>query len=286
MHKRAGIFLIAIGLALAGLTAILVMGITRQATAASQAQVRQVAVVTAKQDILQDTLVTADALEVKSFPADFAPKGAFSSVDDVVGKYARGFISSGQVLASGQLEFAPPAPNISDRITPGMVVMWLPLPDVLLNQSVVKPGDRVDILLTAPIKSSDVGDKSTDVLSTQTTLQNLEVYRVGEEELGQPASTNAPAAAQKGAASFGGVSTSKPAANTAPKTIGLLVDHQDAVTIKFIKDSGGTIDLVMRSLEDVQTVRTEGVTLDSVADRFRFRVPQSVVPAGAPKQST
>jgi pilus assembly protein CpaB len=283
MKKRTGIVLIAVGLALAGLTAFLVVGIIRQATAASHAQVRQVVVVTAKQDILQDTLLTADALEAKAFPADFAPKGAFSSVEDVLGKYARGFIPKGQIVVSGQLEFAPPALNISDRITPGMVVMWLPLPDVLLNQNVVKPGDRIDILLTAPIKSSDPGDKSTDALSTQTTLQNLEVYRVGEDELGQPAPTAA-ATTQKSTASLGVPSTSKPAANA--KTLGLLVDHQDAVTIKFVKDSGGTIDLVMRSQDDPQVVRTDGVTLDSLADRFRFRVPQTVVRTDTPKQST
>ena len=283
MRKRAGIILIASGLALAGLAAILVLGITRQATEASHAQVRQVVVVTAKQDILQDALVTADVLEVRAFPADFAPKGAFSSLDDVVGKYARGFIPTGQVVVSGQLEFAPPTPNISDRIPAGMVVTWLPLPDVLLNQSIVKPGDRIDILLTAPVKSADSNDKSVDALSTQTTLQNLEVYRVGDQELGQPA-VSAPPPAASGASVSGVGSSSRPAATT-PKAIGLLVDHQDAVTVKFVKDSGGTIDLVLRSQDDAQVVRTDGVTLDSLADRFRFRVPQAVVRSDTPKQS-
>jgi pilus assembly protein CpaB len=285
VRKRAGILLIATGFALAGLTAILVMGIARQATEASHAQVRQVAVVTAKHDILQDSLVTADALEVKSFPADFAPSGAFSSVDDVVGKYARGFVPTGQIVVAGQLEFGQPAPLLSDRIAPGMVVMWLPLPDVLITQSVVKPGDHIDILLTAPIKSTDANDKSSDVLSTQTTLQNVEVYRVGEDELGQPPATP-PAAAQTGSPSLGGVSTSRTSANSSPKTIGLLVNHQDAVTIKFVKDSGGTLDVVMRSQDDQQVVPTEGVTLDSLTDRFHFRVPQSAVRTDPAKQSS
>jgi pilus assembly protein CpaB len=272
MRKRAGLLLIASALALAGLTAILIMGIARQATEASHAQVRQVAVVTAKQDIPQNTLLTADTLEVQSFPADFAPKGAFSSVDDVVGKYARGFIPSGQVVVAGQLEFAPPAPNLSDRIAPGMVVMWLPVPDALMNQNVVKPGDRIDILLTAPIKSSDASDKSIETLSTQTTLQNVEVYRVGDDELDQPSVSEA-SNTQGSAPALGG-SSAKPAA---PKTIGLLVNHQDAVTIKFVKDSGGTIDVVTRSQDDQQVVPTDGVTLDSLTDRFHFRVPQPVV---------
>ncbi len=55
--------------------------------------------------------------------------------------------------------------------------------------------------------------------------------------------------------------------------------------MKFVKDAGGTIDLVTRSAEDQQTVRTDGVTLDSLADRFRFRIPQSVQRPNAPTQS-
>jgi pilus assembly protein CpaB len=280
MRKRAGLLLIASGLALAGLTAVLVMGITRQATEASHAQVRQVAVVTVKQDIVQDTLLTADALEVKSFPADFAPQGAFSSIDDVVGKYSRGFIPSGQIVVSGQLEFAPLTKNLSDRIPAGMVVMWLPLPEALMNQEVINPGDHIDVLLTAPIKPSGATDKSVDTLSTQTTLQNVEVYRVGDNELGQPAVSEAPNA-QNSAPGVSGTSA-KP---TGPKTIGLLVDHQNAVTIKFVKDSGGTIDVVTRSQGDQQVVPTDGVTLDSLANRFHFRIPQTVVPTDSSKQS-
>jgi hypothetical protein len=50
------------------------------------------------------------------------------------------------------------------------------------------------------------------------------------------------------------------------------------VIIKFVKDSGGTIDLVLRSTEDQQVVRTEAVTMDNLVERFRFRVPQRVAP--------
>ncbi len=285
MRKRAGLLLIATGVAFAGLAAVLVMGIARQATEASHAQVRQVAVVTAKQDIFQDSLVTADSLEVTSFPADFAPAGAFSTVDDVVGKYAKGFIPKGQIVVAGQLDLAKASPNLSDRIPAGMVVSWLPMPDVLVSQGALHPGDRVDILLTAPMKAAaDGSDRGPDSLSTQTTLQNVEVYRVGDDELDQP-TQSAPQTSQNPAQSLTGTPSSTTTAR-AGTAIGFLVDHQDAVTIKFVKDSGGTVDLVMRSQDDQQVVPTDGVTLDSLADRFRFRVPQSVARTDAPKQSS
>jgi pilus assembly protein CpaB len=269
MQKRSGILLISVGLVLAALAGVVVIGIARQATAASHAQVRQVDVVVATRDILDQTQITADALEVKPFPADFAPPGAYSTPGDLVGKYAQGFLPKGQVIVAGQVKLAPLTPNLSDRIKPGMVVMWLPMPDVLANTDVLKPGDHVDLLLTAPMNSSS--DKQSG-LSTQTTLQDVEVYRVGEDELNVPPPAPVATSNQSG---FG--PSSSQAKPTGKQAVGLLVDHQNAVTMKFVKDSGGTLDLVTRSMDDAQLVRTDGVTLDTLAEQFRFRIPQSKV---------
>jgi hypothetical protein len=103
--------------------------------------------------------------------------------------------------------------------------------------------------------------------STQTTLQNIEIYRIGDDELGVP-----PAPAATTSSTSSNSSQAKPA-STNNQAIGLLVDHQNAVTMKFIKDSGGTIDLVTRSADDAQIVHTDGVTLDALTDQFNFRVP-------------
>jgi pilus assembly protein CpaB len=287
MRKRAGVLLIVSGLALAAVTAMLVMGIARQASAASTAQIRQVAVVVATRDIFDQTQVTADALEVKAFPADFAPPGAYSSFDDIVGKFARGFIPKGQTVVAGQLQLAQPAPNLSDRIAPGLVVMWLPMPDVLANDNLLKPGDRVDVLLTAPMKADADPEKLSYILSTQTTLQNVAIYRIGDDEFNAPAPVRPTSPTSGQSANGAAGSTTAAAAPNRPgrHAIGLLVDHQDAVTMKFVKDAGGTLDLVTRSGEDQLIVRTDGVTLDSLAERFRFRIPLPVQRTDATNQS-
>lgn len=271
MPKRSGVFLISVGLLLAGLAAVVVIGIARQATAAAQAQVRQVSVVVAKRDILDQTQITADALEIKPFPADFAPPGVYSTTDELLGKYAQGFLPRGQVIVSGQAKSAPQTPNISDRIPAGYVVMWLPLPDTASGSTILKPGDHVDLLLTAPMLSNN--DKSDSNLSTQTTLQNIEIYRIGDDELGVPT----PPATVVDQGGFGSSASTTSAKPSGKQSIGLLVDHQNAVVVKFIKDSGGTLDLVARSADDAQFVRTDGVTLDALTDQFRFRIPQSKV---------
>jgi pilus assembly protein CpaB len=291
MARRSGLMLILVGLMLAGLTSVLVMSITRQATEASHSPIRQVALVTATRDILDQTTIPADALAIKAFPADFAPTGAIGSPDQIVGKIANGFIPKDQVVVAGQLVNMFPPANLSDRVPPGKVAIWLAMPDLLAGAAVVKPGDRLDILLSVPLAATGTeqgqdgnptggASSYTAGLSTQTTLQNVEVFRIGQDELnlktapppGQPGVPNPAAAPQQGRAN-------QPGPNA--KAISFLVDHQDAVIIKFIKDSGGTIDLVMRSTEDQRVVRTDAVTMDSLVERFRFRVPQTITPPQA-----
>lgn len=304
MRQRAGMFLMLIGLVLAGLATLLVMNIARQASESSKGAVKQVAVVTTNRDIPDQTMVTADALVMKPFPADFVPGGAITSPDQVIGKLANGYIAKDQVIVVNQLSTVRRSTNLSDRIPPGKVVIWLPMPDLMAASSLLKPGDHIDILLTLPLNSlqttpstgspqSSPGSASTapvtesgqsssnqsSSMSTQTTLQNVEVYGIGSDEVsksallnnvnGQPAPPTDPANPQ---------AAPKPQAAATSKAVGFLIEHQDAVIIKFIKDSGGMIDFAVRSSEEQQIVRTDAMTLDAVAERFRFRVPQPVRP--------
>ena len=141
---------------------------------------------------------------------------------------------------------------MSDRIPNGKVVVWLPMPDLLAGQVALRPTDRLDILLSLQYGE---GKLST---STQTTLQNVEIFQLGEQK-------------ESGvSAGAGGVNAR---VGSGGQPLALLVDHQDAVLIKFIKDSGGTIDLALRSAEEERIVRTDAVTVDSFSERFRFRVP-------------
>jgi pilus assembly protein CpaB len=283
MPRRTGPILSLLGLLLAGLTSVLVMGIARQANEASRGQVRQVALVAAAKDILDQTPITPDMLVVKAFPADFAPAGAVASPDQVVGKIANGFVAKDQIVVAGQLGLAEPPANVSDRVPPGKVAIWLPMPDLMASAGVIKPGDKLDILLSVPLTAANgnPNDQPSDVvltsgLSTQTTLQNIEVFRIGQEELNlKPApQPSQPAVPNPSAAPPQPSKASQPGPSS--RSISFLVDHQDAVVIKFIKDSGGTIDLVLRSTEDTRVIRTDAVTMDSLVERFRFRVPQTV----------
>jgi pilus assembly protein CpaB len=283
IRHRTGLFLMLVGLTLGGVAALLVVNIVNRAAEASRNALRQVEVVTSVRNIPDQTMITADALVVKRFPADFAPLGSLASVEQVVGRFANGFIAKDQVVVAAQLLPARRSPNLTDRIPPGKVAIWLPMPEILAGTNSLMPGDRVDILLSIPLAGGDA-KSGPGGLSTQTTLQNIEVFRIGQEEIsrtspeGAPGTPRVQAAPPAPATGVDGGQAGQPArAPSSSRAIGFLVDHQDAVTIKFVKDSGGTIDLATRSVEEQQVVRTDAVTMDTVVDRFRFRIPQPVV---------
>ncbi|MFN8635835.1 MAG: Flp pilus assembly protein CpaB [Chloroflexota bacterium] len=266
MKRRGALALMALGILLAGGASVIVLGIAKQAGEASRAVIPQVYVVMAVREIPDQAVVTPDSLVVRPFPAEFAPVGAISQPEQAVGKFAVGTIYKDQIIMNGHVTTAKKSPSMSDRVPPGKVVVWLPMPDLLAGQVGFKPGDRLDILLSMRMLQDQIGGEENkgnvaNAMSTQTTLQNVEIFALGEQ-------------IQAGVQASGSGVSARTAASSQP--LALLVDHQDAIIIKYIKDSGGTIDLALRSSDEERIVRTDAVTIDSVSERFRFRVPQEV----------
>jgi pilus assembly protein CpaB len=82
------------------------------------------------------------------------------------------------------------------------------------------------------------------------TLQNIEVYTLG---LWTPPGEQADSDS-----------------SNALKVITFIVDPQEALILKFVKDSGGTIDLAVRSAEDANIAQTDPVNLDYLVDLYGF----------------
>lgn len=255
--KRAGTTLMVSGLVLAVVTALLVLSVLRRSQTAAAQGVRQVYVVMATQDVPEFTAIRSEAVAVKPFPAAFVPAGAVSTVDEVAGKYATTRLVRDQIVLSSQVSTTKRSANLSATIPPGQVAFWMPLPDLLAQSGGLQPRDRVDILLSLTLTGMGSQGKG---ITTQTTLQNVEVYFVGS------ASADVAGGGAAGQAGSG--------QRQADRVAAFLIDPQDAVLAKFIKDSGGTIDLVLRSRESQELVSTEAVTADTLVDRFHFRVPE------------
>jgi pilus assembly protein CpaB len=238
------------------------LNVARGSQAVAEQSVRQVYVVTATKEIPQFTAIRADALAIKAFPAAFAPASAAAKIEDLDGKFATTSIMPDQIVLTSQASTTRRSSNLSASIPPGKVAFWMPVPDLLASTGGLQLGDHFDLLLSVELSQVGKGAPADQVtgISTQTTLQNVEVYFVGQ-------ATNADAPDAGGTPANGAKSTGQ-------RVMAVLVDPQDALMIKYIKDSGGTIDLVLRGRDAKDPVSTEAVTADQLMDRFKFRLPQ------------
>lgn len=283
MRKRRGLVIMLVGVALAVVSGLIVLGMARQAAAQASARpatiqaepIKKVYVVVAEKDIPENVAVSAQDVSTKEFPADFAPAGAVAAPENAVGKFTTSRIYKGQILVAPQLAEARKTSQLSARVPEGKVAMAVAVNDSLNNLGALRPGDKVDLLLTldmtkATPKEQGGGQQAQNderpqmMLATQITMQSVEILAIGLPAGDTPtgSSSQAQAASQ--------------AAQQASKTITFLLNPQDAVTLKFIKDSGGTMDLVVRSPDEVRVFKTDAVTLDTIYKQFRFRFAEPI----------
>jgi pilus assembly protein CpaB len=215
--------------------------------------------VVALRDIDVNVVITTSMLTTVQFPANLVPSDAITNTRDLVGVAAKTKLYAGQMLFMRQF-LAGGQPGLSATIPKDKVLVAFPSTDILNSTGALRAGDHVDILLSLPISGttrldsgSTTGSQEAGAATTlvsQTTLQNIEVY------------SNGAVVPPDQAVSQG---------NTAgPKVITFLVDPQEALILKFVKDSGGVIDLIIRSLEATQVNATDPVSIDYLVDLYRF----------------
>ena len=218
-------------------------------------------VVVAVRDIDANTVITTSMLTTARFPADLVPSDTITDPKDLVGVSAKTRIYAGQMLFKRQF-VASGRTGLSASIPKDKVLVAFPSTDILNSTGALRPGDHVDILLSLPISGTTRLDSGSQTgsqlvgagkaLVAQTTLQNIEVYSNGGPVAPDQAGS-------EGSAGGGGA-----------KIVTFLVDPQEALILKFVKDSGGIIDFVVRSLEANQVNATDPVNIDYLVDLYKF----------------
>jgi Flp pilus assembly protein CpaB len=188
------------------------------------------------------TLITT-AFKEQQMPQDAAPKNAltFTSQNDLNvllnNKIIVGTFYQGEVLRQNDprlVDIGQASPGSltllhPDQLPPGSVLIQFPLPDSGGTPALVS-GDHIDLLVT---ECSLPGTKSQSGCETQTTIENIYVYAV--------------------------------AGNSA----WLVLTHQDALNLKFLKETGKT-DIVIRKPGDNQKAGTISVDASTIVSQFHF----------------
>jgi pilus assembly protein CpaB len=192
----------------------------------------------AARDLPVGQALTADDIALKDFPTDLAPSSAITDTEALVGQMLAEPVAEGDIFRSKALRGAAGAP-LSSSIEPGKTILAFPVVDLIGQTGLIVAGDRVDLLITTEVTGDAPGKK------TGYTVQNVEVLRV----LGAEPTEDNP--------------------NPKPSAFLLQLTPQDAVLVKMVKDSGGTIDLALRSPLDtgaLQVAPATNVDLSNLLD--------------------
>lgn len=265
-RKRLGVILVVVGALLAIGVGVIVYMQTEQTNEIAK-QTPTVEVVVATLELPERVAIPANALAVAKLPADLVPPGAIVKPSEAVGKFPLARMYKNEVVIQSKLADKEGKAGPAFALKEGFVAVTLAGSDLLTPTGAVRTGDKVDILLTLPLPklpgtaggaqgsgsgSSSQGQQAQAQVTlpqvTQTLLQNVEVLRIG----------NFPAAGQPDAGGGGG------------KSVTVQLDHQDALIMKWAKDSGGNMDLVLRHPADKEPVTTEAITANYIMRKFRF----------------
>ena len=131
-------------------------------------------VVTARQDIPANTLITAEMLESKNFPRSLQTGKEVTEVNAAVGSLCPVMISKGEYLLDNRLiKPGEGKDRLAYTVPEGMRAMSIPINEVTGISNMIKIGDRVDFVAIVPANSASPDPRSMMV------LQNIEILAVG-----------------------------------------------------------------------------------------------------------
>lgn len=186
----------------------------------------------ALEDLPMGDMITAQSLKLEEWPVDKVPPGALTKLEDIEGRRPKSRVVAGMPLVDSQLL----GKGISDegaapQIPPGYRVVSVRVNDESGISNMIRPRDRVDILLYIKQSAGVITETGT-----QTILQDVQVFAVNdvfriEETEGET--------------------------SIAAKTISLLVTPGQAEVVTLATELG-TIRLALRSHEDKDHVELSG----------------------------
>ena len=292
MGRKLGVLLAIMGMCIAVVGVLFVALVLRQSLSptvvATQAPAVTIPVVVARRGLPTRSLLLASDLTTVNIPVEYAPLTAVSDLETVVGKITMIAMAPGEILMGHHL--ADPT-NISRNlpfiIEDDQVVMAFPATDLMSQVNVLQAGDRVDILVSVevPVLPEEAGallsgdaqaaeTQPEDRLFTFNALGRVTIQAI-VVEVAPPARTGTTAG---NAARTVAGATPEPTATPGPSDItsyAILValDPQDALVLKHLKDSGGMIDIVLRSPTANQAFDLDPVSPEYLKDRYEL-VPQ------------
>jgi Flp pilus assembly protein CpaB len=273
MKRRSLLWFVASAL-LALLAGVLAVVFLQRGEPSEETPVPEQLVVVARSPIAENEVIRIDYVSLEA--RDDFPSGAAVEVGDVVGGTALRDIAQGQVILMQDIRIITGTSDLPFLLGDDTIAVALVADDILSQWGAVMPGDHVDVLFTldvilekpmyiddirtveeAQLYSQIERDQSMDNVSVLT-LQNLEVLQIIEE----PQLDEEQAQQQEEAPQL------------PQRALILKVDPQDAVVLKYLRDTIGSVDLALRSPDNEALFNVQPVNINYLMLRYGIVLPQ------------
>jgi pilus assembly protein CpaB len=263
------------GLVVAGLAGIVAFAALTQAMPEVSAQEETqftVTVVTAARVIPVRTVLTREDVEIKEVPVDAVPEGAIAGFEDAEGMITLVDLYPGEILLDRRLL----DPNVTTGdgrmalyVTEDQVLMAIPADDLLTTMNVLKPGDRVDLVISMdfPInrEMQAIGAQSAD--GTGSTQDEEPATFCVLQNVGIAAIIGGPTQQGENQSPLGGQGTNS---TDRPRALLVTINPQDALVLKFALDSEGMQSILLRAPGVDRPFDMEPVDVDYVINRYQI----------------
>ena len=254
------------------IVAALAGGVAFIALSRATAQEAQTAQVVTPRNSVVVAMRTVDArrqlaqadLQLREIPAETVPEGAIQNIENVVGMITLVDLYAGEVVLEQRLL----DPNVETHggrmalvLAEDEVLMAFPSGDLINNLNVLKAGDRVDFHFTFALPV----DRETSLLPLGQQQQQ------GEDEDAESAPTETVTFSLLQNITLAGLVRARNDQGQetgSPQGLLLAVSPQDALVLKYMKDVGATVDLVLRAPGAEGQFAVEPVDLDYVIDGY------------------
>jgi Flp pilus assembly protein CpaB len=226
-------------------------------------------VVVAARQIEVRTLITAEDVELKELPVDAIPENAIYDLEQAIDRITLTELFAGEVILQQRL-LDPNVVTGDGRlaliVAEDEVLMAFPTGDLMSRSSVLKPGDHIDLLFSLDFPVEQALDET--------------VPQPGEEE----EASRAPGETQEErqvtfdlledvtVAAIVRGAVAGDADEGPPQALLLTVSPQDALILKYAKDAGGIVDIVLRPPGIEGPYDTDPVDIDYMIFRYGINI--------------
>lgn len=191
----------------------------------------------ALKDIEINDPITPEQIKLEKWPKDKLPPGALTKLEDVENRRVRSKLYAGEpILDKKLLKKGEENERATDHIPPGYRVVAVKVDAAATGGYIIKPGDRVDLLVHL-VRNLSKGIPET---TTKTFLQDVKVFAVNDI-----------------------ITDTEGKGTITAKTVSLLVKPEQSELVTHAARLGG-ISLSIRPPHDEEVVETDGGTASDI----------------------